>query len=53
MNDVEDYTYHTFAQFMDYVQADLDSAEMFLRTVEPVLTQTFEATNSTSNTWPL
>ena len=52
VNDVEDYTYHTFAQFMDYVQADLDSAEMFLRTVEPVLTQTFEATNSTSNTWP-
>ncbi len=43
VNDVEDYTYHTFAQFMDYVQADLDSAEMFLRTVEPVLTQTFEA----------
>ena len=52
VNDVEDYTYHTFNQFMDYVQADLDSAEMFLQTVEPVLTQTFEATNSTSNTWP-
>ena len=36
---------------MDYVQMDLDSAEMFLQTVEPVLTQTFEATNSTSNIW--
>ena len=52
VNDVEDYTYHTFNQFMDYVQMDLDSAEMFLQTVEPVLTQTFEATNSTSNIWP-
>ena len=35
VNDVEDYTYHTFNQFMDCVQADLDSAEMFLQTVEP------------------
>lgn len=51
-NDVNVYPYHTFEQFMDYVQADLDSAEMFLETVEPVLTQTFAETESTSNTWP-
>lgn len=51
-NDVNDYEYHTFDQFMDYVQEDLDSAEMFLAEVEPVLTQTFAETESTSNTWP-
>lgn len=51
-NDVNNYEYHTFAQFMDYVQEDLDSAEMFLAEVEPVLTQTFAETESTSNAWP-
>lgn len=51
-NDVNSYAYHTFDEFMDYVQEDLDSAEMFLQEVEPVLSTTFEDTESTSNTWP-
>lgn len=52
VNDVEDYTYHTFAQFMDYVQAGFRQCGDVFADGEPVLTQTFEATNSTSNTWP-
>ena len=51
-NDIDRYSYHTFDQFMDYVQQDLDSAEMFLEEVEPVLNQTFASTETTGVTWP-
>lgn len=51
VNNVDNYEYHTFDQFMNYVQEDLDSAEMFLQTVDPVLKFTFEETNSTSYIW--
>ncbi|OKZ16438.1 MAG: hypothetical protein BHV81_13470 [Butyricimonas synergistica] len=53
VNDVNTYPYHTFDQYMEYVQADLDSAEVYLAKSEPVLTTTFESTESTWNTpWP-
>ena len=52
INDVDNYEYHTFNQYMDYLQADLDSAEMFLAKSDPVLSVSFETTNSTSITWP-
>ena len=51
-NNIDNYPYCTFDEFMDYVQEDLDSAEVLLAQVEPVLTQTFAATESTSVTWP-
>lgn len=51
-NDVNRYAYNTFDEFMDYVQQDLDSAEMFLGEVDPVLTSSFEDTEVSTNTWP-
>lgn len=50
-NDVDEYEYHTFDQYMDYLQADLDSAEMFLENADPILTLTFAETESSSNEW--
>lgn len=51
VNDVGNYEYHTFAQFMEYVQADLDSAEFLLSKYDPVLTTNISYTESTSYTW--
>ena len=51
VNDAGNYEYHTFAQFMEYVQADLDSAEFLLSKYDPVLTTNISYTESTSNTW--
>ena len=36
VNDAGNYEYHTFDQFMEYVQADLDSAEFLLEKYDPV-----------------
>lgn len=52
VNDAGNYEYHTFDQFMEYVQADLDSAEFLLKGYDPVLTTNISYTESTSNTWP-
>lgn len=38
-------------QFMEYVQADLDSAEFLLSKYDPVLTTNISYTESTSYTW--
>ena len=51
-NSMDAYTYYTFDRYMDYLQADLDSAEMFLRDVEPVLATTFAETETTGVEWP-
>lgn len=52
VNSNENYEYHTFDQFMDYVQADLDSAEFLLAQYEPVLTTSFSNTEYTTAEWP-
>lgn len=52
VNDAGNYEYHTFAQFMEYVQADLDSAEFLLSKYDPVLTTNISYTESTSYVWP-
>lgn len=51
-NDVNNYPYHSFDEYMDYVQADLDSAEMYLATADPVVSGSFEATESSLADWP-
>ena len=51
VNDPENYEYHTFDQFMEYVQADLDSAEFLLGKYDPVLTTKISSTESTSYEW--
>lgn len=52
VNSVKNYEYHTFDRFMDYVQVDLDSAEVLLAKSDPILTTSFQATEYTSYTWP-
>ena len=51
VNDAGNYEYHTFDQFMEYVQADLDSAEFLLEKYDPVLTTNISYTESSYSTW--
>lgn len=51
VNDPGNYEYYTFDRYMDYLQADLDSAEVLLSRYEPVLSTTFEQTEQTSLDW--
>lgn len=51
-NSAENYEYHTFDQFMKYVQADLDSAEFLLKKYDPVLTSSISSTEYSSSVWP-
>ena len=52
INTPDNYEYHTFDQFMEYVQADLDSAEFLLKQYDPVLTANISNTEYSTSPWP-
>ena len=51
VNDIKDYEYNTFEEYMTYLLADLDEAEALLEKSDIVVTGTFEETEVSSASW--
>lgn len=50
-NNIDPYEYDTYERYMEYLFADLDSAEVLLGQADPVVTGTFEETEVSTVTW--